>query len=84
MLNQHPEALCGFLNNICDCHNSQFVYEPLQHIFTGDLDIIQSNGLRNIFKKGTKFRSITNKASAFYYGRVDAILEQINSTNCLN
>lgn len=61
MLNQHPEALCGFLNNICDCHNSQFVYEPLQHIFTGDLDIIQSNGLRNIFKKGTKFRSITNK-----------------------
>lgn len=43
ILNQNPEALHGFLqNNTYDCHNSLFIYQPLQHMFAGNLDMLNS------------------------------------------
>ena len=49
-----------FSNCQCDCQSNQnyspFVDHHHKHIFTGDLNIIDNSELRNLMKKGTKFR----------------------------
>ena len=44
----------------CDCQSnnkySRFVDQHHKHVFTGNLDIVQDPDLKNIMKKGTKFR----------------------------
>ena len=44
----------------CACDNSTFKDEFHGHIITGNLDILQDNELKNIFKFGSKFRLIPN------------------------
>ena len=44
------------LSETCDCVNSPFMYQPAGHIITGNLDIIGNDNIRNLLKKGTKFR----------------------------
>lgn len=48
-------AIRETLKNPCLCSNSSFIYEPSQHIFTGNL---ASESLRDVFRKGTKYRLI--------------------------
>ena len=44
-------------NNIhCDCQNSRFKDGNHGHVITGDFDIIENECLRNIIKKGPKYR----------------------------
>ena len=40
----------------CNCQTSRFKDNQIGHIITGDLDIIENVSLRNIFKKGPKYR----------------------------
>ena len=40
----------------CDCHSSGFNYSPLGHVITGDLNIVSNPKLRDIFRKGPKYR----------------------------
>ena len=40
----------------CDCHSSRFNYSPLGHVITGDLNIVLNPKLRDIFRKGPKYR----------------------------
>ena len=40
----------------CDCQNSIFKDNHHGHIITGDLEIVRSDSLRNILKKGPKYR----------------------------
>lgn len=40
----------------CNCNTSEFCYTPAGHVITGNLDIIRNSSLREIFRKGTKFR----------------------------
>ena len=40
----------------CDCHSSRFNYSPLGHVITGDLNIVSNPKLRDIFRKGPKYR----------------------------
>jgi hypothetical protein len=44
----------------CDCSEnySDFIYKPHGHVHTGNLDIISNTNLRNIMKKGAKFREV--------------------------
>ena len=48
------------MNNTCDCLTNdkycKFVDSFHKHVFTGDLNIIENIKLRNLMKKGTKFR----------------------------
>ena len=48
-------------SNLCHCHefNQQFVNQHHQHILTGDLSIVQNIKLRNLLKKGPKYRPKT-------------------------
>ncbi|MCP4058459.1 MAG: hypothetical protein GY738_14315 [Pseudoalteromonas sp.] len=43
----------------CKCAGSPYVYDPVGHIITGDLTIIDNAQLEAIFRKGTKFREDT-------------------------
>ncbi len=40
----------------CDCHLSQFNYAPLNHVVTGDCEIVRDMRLQEILNNGTKFR----------------------------
>ena len=40
----------------CDCSNSIFKNDHYGHIITGDLSIVRNEALRNIIKKGPKYR----------------------------
>ena len=40
----------------CECQNSQFKDRVHGHIITGDLGIVGNNQLRDIIKKGPKYR----------------------------
>ena len=50
------DALNRALNQKCDCNQSDFRYAPAGHIVTGNLDIVQNEELKNILRKGTKYR----------------------------
>ena len=40
----------------CSCAESPFVYEPVNHIVTGNLGVVDNNDLRDILSKGPKYR----------------------------
>jgi len=50
------DALSLALKTTCDCNQSTFRYAPAGHIITGNLDIIENDELRDILRKGTKYR----------------------------
>ncbi len=41
---------------MCSCFNSPFVYAPLNHVVTGNLDIVKDPKLKALFQKGSKYR----------------------------
>ena len=43
-------------NNICSCQNSLYKDNHHNHVITGNLNIVQNDDLRNILKKGPKYR----------------------------
>ena len=40
----------------CTCANSPFMYNPIVHVITGDIKIINNTSLRDVFAKGPKYR----------------------------
>ena len=40
----------------CDCSSSPYIYQPSGHVITGNLNIIEHEGLRKIISHGPKFR----------------------------
>ncbi|KAK3103876.1 hypothetical protein FSP39_022583 [Pinctada imbricata] len=40
----------------CDCSSSDFNYSPCGHVITGDLSIVKNDKLRELLKKGPKYR----------------------------
>ena len=56
------EEIREILDNRCNCANSQYKYEPLEHIITGDLNIIENAELRSIMSYGCKYREPINIA----------------------
>jgi len=40
----------------CTCISSSFIYNPTGHVITGDLKIINTVSLRDVFAKGRKYR----------------------------
>jgi hypothetical protein len=38
----------------CTCASSSFIYNPTDHVITGDLKIINNISLREVFAKGPK------------------------------
>ena len=51
------------LNNPCCCTSSQFLYTPLGHIITGNLEIVEDIRLRNVLSYGCKYRIPMNLPS---------------------
>jgi len=49
-------ALSQTLTKTCDCNQSTFRYDPVGHIVTENLDIVENEELKGILKKGTKYR----------------------------
>ena len=41
---------------VCTCTTSKYCYDKVDHIITGNLEIVKNNKLRNILKKGPKYR----------------------------
>ena len=48
------------LNNPCACKQSNFLYQPLGHVITGDLRVIKYKKLRNLIAKGPNYREQNN------------------------
>ena len=48
------------LNNHCACKQSNFLYQPLGHVITGDLRVIKNKKLRNLIAKGPNYREQNN------------------------
>ena len=40
----------------CDCRSSNYIYEPCDHVITGDLSIISDVPLRNLTRKSPAYR----------------------------
>ena len=40
----------------CTCWTSEFLYDPCGHIVTGDLNIVRNRKLRDLLRKGPKYR----------------------------
>ena len=40
----------------CSCSGSEFLYAPCGHIVTGDLSVARNDKLRDLFRKGPKYR----------------------------
>ena len=40
----------------CTCPGSEFLYAPCGHVVSGDLSIVQNDKLRDLLRKGPKFR----------------------------
>ena len=40
----------------CDCSSSKYLYGPVGHVITGDLNFIQNKNLRNLLRRGPKYR----------------------------
>ena len=50
----------GTTNLNCDCHVSDFRYEPVGHVVTGNLSIVENRKLRKILGKGPSYREQNN------------------------
>ena len=51
------------LNNQCACKQSNFFYQPLGHVITGDLRVIKNKKLRNLIAKGPNYYILYTTAS---------------------
>ena len=40
----------------CNCSNSEYIYGPISHVITGDLNIVQDRELKSFLSKGPKYR----------------------------
>ena len=50
------QQLIGWLDHRCSCEDSEYTYAPLGHIITGNLNIVNENSLKGLFRKGSKYR----------------------------
>ena len=50
----------GTTNLSCDCHVSDFRYEPVGHVVTGNLGIVENKKLRKLLSKGPSYREQNN------------------------
>ena len=50
------EKLQHAIDEDCNCHQSAFLYGPVGHVVTGNLDIVEDDSLRAALAKGTKYR----------------------------
>ena len=48
------------LNDQCACKQSNFRYQPLGHVITGDLRVIKNKTLTNLIPKGPNYREQNN------------------------
>ena len=50
----------GVVPNDCECHSASNEYVDINsgHVFTGNLNIIRNNEIRNLCKKGLRFREV--------------------------
>ena len=44
----------------CTCPGSEFLYAPCGHVVTGLLSIVQNDKLRDLLRKGPKFRNLSH------------------------
>ena len=49
-------CLHSLLEKPSNCSDSQFLYAPCEHIVTGDLNIVRNIKLRDLLRKGPKYR----------------------------
>ena len=40
----------------CNCSNSEYIYGPMSHVITGDLNIVEDRELKSLLSKGPKYR----------------------------
>ena len=52
------------LNNPCSCSTSPFLYTPLGHVVTGNLEIVENSKLRKVLSFGCKYRIPVNLPSS--------------------
>lgn len=50
-------------NSACECHKHNKVNTVLQHILTGDLNVLSNGDMRQMLEKGSKFRLDWNSVS---------------------
>ena len=50
----------GTQNLSCNCHESPFRYDPIGHVVTGNLRIVENRKLRKLLSKGPYYREQTN------------------------
>ena len=50
----------GTSNLSCECHASDFRYEPVGHVVTGNLGIVENRKLRKLLSKGPSYREQNN------------------------
>lgn len=43
----------------CECSFSSYIYSPIGHVITGDLNFIQNNEVKQLFSKGPNYREPT-------------------------
>ena len=41
---------------LCSCSGSEFLYAPCGHVVTGDFNIVRNDKLRDLLRKGPKYR----------------------------
>ena len=56
----------------CSCSGSEFRYAPCGHIVTGDLNIVRNDKLRDLLRKGRKYRE---PVSFSWHQRFDIIMD---------
>ena len=75
----------------CSCKDyPNYVYQPLKHVITGDLNIIENEALRMIFKQGASYRATTKidwlKNDKIIYEVIDQLINWLasNSKKAIN
>ena len=56
----------------CSCSGSEFLYAPCGHIVTGDLNIVRNDKLRDLLRKGPKYRE---PVSFSWHQNIDIIMD---------
>lgn len=49
-------GLRGLQKISCNCRSSKFIYDPVGHVITGNLDIVSNCKLKSLFSYGAKYR----------------------------
>ena len=50
----------GTSDMVCDCNTSAYLYVPVGHVVTGNLSIVRNRHVRQLLRKGPKFREQNN------------------------